>query len=247
MTSILKLDHIQVIYDQSILAVKDVSLSVQQGEIVALLGANGAGKSTTLKAISQLISSENGEVKSGNIYFEGQSILHQNPSDIVRQGIVQVLEGRHCFKQLTVEENLRAGAFLRKPSGQRLKQSLEKVYEYFPRLAEKRSTQAGYTSGGEQQMLAIGRALMTEPKLILLDEPSMGLAPSITQEIFKLIRYLQHKEQLSFLIAEQNIGLALEYTHQAYVIENGVVTLSGNTQNLYQSGDIQRAYIGQAV
>lgn len=246
MTNLLDVQNIEVVYDQSILAVKQVSLAVQAGSIVALLGANGAGKSTTLKAISQLVSAENGKIIQGEIVYQGGSLLGKNPSEIVKQGLVQVLEGRHCFAHLTVDENLRTGSFLHHPSPSRLKQALEKVYDYFPRLAAKKTTLAGYTSGGEQQMLAIGRALMTQPKLILLDEPSMGLAPKISHEIFELIQQLRQQDGLSFLVAEQNIGLALNYTDTAYVLENGRVGSFGETKVLYQRGDIQRAYLGEA-
>lgn len=246
MTALLDVEELEVVYNQSILAVKHVDLVVPHHHVVALLGANGAGKSTTLKAISRLVSSENGHVSHGEIRFTGKSILNSNPSDLVKQGLVQVLEGRHCFTHLSVDENLRTGAFLHRPSSSQLKQLLEKIYHYFPRLAEKKSTLAGYTSGGEQQMLAIGRALMTQPKLILLDEPSMGLAPKITHEIFELINHLKSNEAVSFLIAEQNIQLARDYADYAYVIESGVIRTSGHAEMLYQSGEIQRAYLGQA-
>ena len=245
MTHLLDVQNIEVVYEQSILAVKQVSLSVAENSIVALLGANGAGKSTTLKAISQLVNAEKGRISQGEILYQGKSILRLNPSDVVKQGIVQVLEGRHCFTHLTVEDNLKTGAFLHHPSSKKLKQSIDKIYHYFPRLLDRKHTLAGYTSGGEQQMLAIGRALLTEPKLMLLDEPSMGLAPKISTEIFELIKNLQIQEGVSFLVAEQNIHLALKYTDHAYVIENGQVSLSGQTQELYSSGLIQKAYLGQ--
>ena len=247
MSILLDVQNIEVVYDQSILAVKQVSLTVPQGAIVALLGANGAGKSTTLKAISQLVTAENGQILSGDILYQGQSILGKNPSNVVKQGLVQVLEGRHIFSNLTVEENLRTGGFLQHPSAATLKQALHRIYHYFPRLADKRDTLAGYTSGGEQQMLAIGRALMTQPTLVLLDEPSMGLAPKISREIFELIAQLRVQEGLSFIVAEQNIALAKQYTDLAYVLENGVVNAFGNTQTLYENGTIQRAYLGQSV
>nr|WP_174506994.1 ABC transporter ATP-binding protein [Acinetobacter sp. Marseille-Q1620] len=244
MSTLLDVQDIEVVYEKSILAVKQVSLTVLQGSIVALLGANGAGKSTTLKAISQLLNAENGEISRGKIEYQGQSILGLDPSDVVKKGLVQVLEGRHCFTHLTVEENLKTGGFLHYRSSGLLAQALEKIYDYFPRLAEKKAILAGYLSGGEQQMLAIGRALMTKPTLLLLDEPSMGLAPKISLEIFELIKRLRNEEGLSFLVAEQNIGLTLDYTDSAYIIENGQVSSSGNTQILYQSGEIQRAYLG---
>ena len=245
-SSILSVDQIEVVYEQSILAVKEVSLEVHQGDIVALLGANGAGKSTTLKAISQLIASENGQILKGDISYKGLSILGKNPSELVQKGIVQVLEGRHCFANLSVDENLRTGGFIHQPSRYKLSQMLEIIYEYFPRLAQKKTTLAGYTSGGEQQTLAIGRALMTSPELILLDEPSMGLAPKISYEIFELVHRLSKEQNMSFLIAEQNIHLASKFTNYAYVIENGTITISGQTQQLYESGQIQRAYLGEA-
>jgi branched-chain amino acid transport system ATP-binding protein len=245
MTALLEITQLEVVYNQSILAVKQVDLVVPQHHVVALLGANGAGKSSTLKAISQLISVENGLVSKGDIHFNGESILNINPSDLVKKGLVQVLEGRHCFSHLTIDENLRTGAFLNNPSKKQMNTQLERIYDLFPRLADKKSTQAGYTSGGEQQMLAIGRALMTQPKLILLDEPSMGLAPKITDEIFQLIQQLQKSEGLSFLIAEQNIQLALQYANTAYLIENGEVRISGDPRELYQTGEIQRAYLGE--
>jgi branched-chain amino acid transport system ATP-binding protein len=245
--SLLDVNDIEVIYNQSILALKQISLSVGNGEIVALLGANGAGKSTTLKSISQLIGAENGKILRGQIEYLGASVLGQNPSELVEKGLVQVLEGRHCFAHLTVDENLRTGGFIHSPSRANLSELLDKIYHYFPRLAEKKKTLAGYTSGGEQQMLAIGRALMTQPRLVLLDEPSMGLAPKIIDEIFELIKTLRDQEGISFLIAEQNIRLALGYTDYAYLIENGEVRSCGETQKLYESGDIQRAYLARAV
>lgn len=245
MSALLEVTELEVVYNQSILAVKQVDLVVPQHHVVALLGANGAGKSSTLKAISQLIGVENGLISKGEIYFDSESIININPSDLVKKGLVQVLEGRHCFAHLTVDENLRTGAFLNHPSKKQMSIQLERVYDFFPRLAAKKSTQAGYTSGGEQQMLAIGRALMTQPKLILLDEPSMGLAPKITDEIFQLIQQLQKHEGLSFLISEQNIQLALEYANTAYLIENGEIRISGDPRELYQSGEIQRAYLGE--
>jgi branched-chain amino acid transport system ATP-binding protein len=242
---LLTVDDIEVVYDQSILALKRVSLAVPEGATVALLGANGAGKSTTLKAISQLLAAENGQIQRGQIYYRGASILGLNPSDVVKNGLVQVLEGRHCFTHLSVEENLRSGGFVAHASAAKLAAALDKIYTYFPRLAEKKRTLAGYISGGEQQMLAIGRALMTEPKLLLLDEPSMGLAPKISYEIFELIQQLSAQYEISFLVAEQNIQLALRYTDYAYIIDNGEVKVSGQTQALYDSGEIQKAYLGQ--
>jgi len=247
MATLLDVKNIEVVYDKSILAVRQVSLSVPEGSIVALLGANGAGKSTTLKAISQLVYAENGQINRGDIVYQGQSILGQNPSEVVKKGLVQVLEGRHIFANLTVDENLRTGGFLHHASASLLKQQLDKIYSYFPRLLEKKNTLAGYTSGGEQQMLAIGRALMTKPRLILLDEPSMGLAPKISYEIFELIAHLRREEKLSFLVAEQNIELAYKYTDDAYLLENGQVNSFGQTQALYQTGVIQNVYLGQST
>ncbi|MCG2609030.1 ABC transporter ATP-binding protein [Acinetobacter sp. SM34] len=244
---LLNVKDIEVVYEESILAVKQVSLTVPKGSVVALLGANGAGKSTTLKAISQLIFADNGKIQQGEIEYQGESIRGKNPSDIVKKGLVQVLEGRHCFAHLTVDENLRTGGFIQHLSTKKLNQALEKIYHYFPRLADKKQTLAGYTSGGEQQMLAIGRALMTEPELVLLDEPSMGLAPKISYEIFELIQQLRQQQGTSFLVAEQNIRLALEYTDYAYVIDNGSVYASGQTRELYETGEIQKAYLGKAV
>ncbi len=244
---LLNVEDIEVVYEQSILAVRQVSLNVPQGAIVALLGANGAGKSTTLKAISQLIAAENGQIHRGRIEYRGESILGHNPSDIVKKGLVQVLEGRHCFAHLTVDENLRTGGFIHHSSRSGLSEALERIYHYFPRLAQKKQTLAGYTSGGEQQMLAIGRALMTGPQLVLLDEPSMGLAPKISYEIFELIQQLRAQQGTSFLVAEQNIRLALQYTDYAYIIDNGEVSASGQTQVLYESGEIQKAYLGKTA
>jgi branched-chain amino acid transport system ATP-binding protein len=244
MTSLLSVDAIEVVYDQAILAVRNISLNVEEGAIVALLGANGAGKSTTLKAISRLVQAERGSVTHGQIYYQGQDITHASAAKLVKNGLVQVLEGRHCFPHLTVEENLLSGAFVKRPSRAELKRGLEQIYTYFPRLIERRQTKAGYTSGGEQQMIAIGRALMSEPKLILLDEPSMGLAPKIVDEIFTIIHRLNQDEGTSFLLAEQNIRLALSYADYAYVIENGRVHTHGDAKQLTKNGDIQAAYLG---
>ncbi|SNR83894.1 amino acid/amide ABC transporter ATP-binding protein 2, HAAT family [Methylobacillus rhizosphaerae] len=241
---ILQLNQIEVIYDQVILAVKNVSLAVRQGSIVALLGANGAGKSTTLKAIAGLVRAEIGEVVQGRIYYQGLDITHAAAADLVNQGLVQVLEGRHCFPHLTVEENLYSGAFARKPRAVELNQALERIYHYFPRLLKLRKNQAGYTSGGEQQMVAIGRALMANPKLVLLDEPSMGLAPLMVEEIFQIVHQLNQEEKVSFLLSEQNATVALQYAHYGYIIENGRVAAEGETKVLSVRDDLQSLYLG---
>src|SRR5476651_2241707 len=223
----LSVNNIEVIYDHVILVLKGVSLQVPQGKIVALLGANGAGKSTTLKSISTLLRGERGDVTKGNVEFQGQRIDHLTPSELVKRGLSQVMEGRHCFGHLTIEENLLTGAYTRSASRAELKESLEKVYHYFPRLRERRSSQAGYTSGGEQQMCAIGRALMAKPSMILLDEPSMGLAPQIVEEVFGIVKRLNEQERVSFLLAEQNTMVALRYSDYGYILENGRVVMNG--------------------
>src|ERR1051325_8145816 len=218
---ILSVLNIEVIYDHVILVLKGVSLEVSEGQIVALLGANGAGKTTTLKAISNLLRAERGDVTKGQILFRGERIDQLNPAELVRRGICQVMEGRHCFQHLTVEENLLTGAYTGGALGGGIKDDLEKVYSYFPRLKERRHSQSGYTSGGEQQMTAIGRALMARPNTILLDEPSMGLAPQLVEEIFEIVRSLNRKEGVSFLLAEQNTNIALRYADYGYILENG--------------------------
>ncbi|MCE6976705.1 ABC transporter ATP-binding protein [Pseudomonas frederiksbergensis] len=242
---LLQVKDIEVIYDGAILAVAGVSLTVPKGGIVALLGANGAGKSTTLKAISGLVRAERAEVSRGSIVFLGRDTAGVDPSVRVRQGMVHVLEGRHVFPQLTVEDNLRSGGFVRGPSRKDLAADLERIYAWFPRLKTKRKTQAGLTSGGEQQMVAIGRALMTRPTLVLLDEPSMGLAPIIVQEIFEIVAQLNRDEQVSFLIAEQNINVALKYASKAYVLDTGRVVLSGTADELLARGDLHDFYLGK--
>ncbi|MGY1487981.1 ABC transporter ATP-binding protein [Methylobacillus pratensis] len=242
---LLRVDDIEVIYDGAILAVSGVSLAVPQGGIIALLGANGAGKSTTLKAISGLVRADRAAISRGSIHFKGQASTQTPPNLLVQQGIVHVLEGRHVFPHLTVEENLRSGGFVRRPSRQTLQDGLERIYAWFPRLKEKRKVQAGYTSGGEQQMVAIGRALMTNPSLVLLDEPSMGLAPLIVQEIFEIVSQLNEKEGVSFLVAEQNIPVALKHAHYGYVLETGRVVLSGTAQELLRNNALQDAYLGK--
>jgi len=242
--ALLAVNNIEVIYDHVILVLKGVSLEVPDGYIVALLGANGAGKSTTLKAISNLLRAERGEVTKGSIEFDGERIDHLNPSEVVRRGGIQVMEGRHCFAHLTVEENLLTGAFSRRSARGEIAADLEKVYAYFPRLKQRRSSQAGYTSGGEQQMTAVGRALMARPRMILLDEPSMGLAPQIVEEIFAIVRGLNQKERVSFLLAEQNTNIALRHADYGYILENGRVVLDGPAADLASNEDVKEFYLG---
>src|SRR4026208_2407986 len=242
----LALKSIEVIYDHVILVLKGVSLEVRPGGIVALLGANGAGKSTTLKSISNLIRSERGEVTKGRIEFSGERVDGLTPNDLVRRGCIQVLEGRHCFGHLTVEENLLTGAFTRRDGKAAIKADLELVYGYFSRLRERRGSMAGYTSGGEQQMCAIGRALMSRPKMILLDEPSMGLAPQIVEEIFQIVRDLNEKEGVSFLLAEQNTNMALKYASYGYILENGRVVMDGEAKALRENEDVKECSLGTA-
>jgi branched-chain amino acid transport system ATP-binding protein len=244
MSAYLNVNNIEVIYDHVILVLKGVSLEVPEGAIVALLGANGAGKTTTLKAVSNLLRAERGEVTKGSIEFRGQRVDQLTPSDLVKGGVIQVMEGRHCFAHLTVEENLLTGAYTRSQSRAELKQSLEKVYAYFPRLKQRRSSQAGYTSGGEQQMTAIGRALMAGPQMILLDEPSMGLAPQIVEEIFEIVRDLNSREKVSFLLAEQNTMVALRYADFGYILENGRVVMEGKADELRNNEDVKEFYLG---
>ena len=242
-TNVLDVANIEVIYNHVILVLKGVSLAVPEGSIVALLGANGAGKSTTLKAISNLLLSERGQVTKGRIHYRGERVDGLTPNDLVRRGVIQVMEGRHCFGHLTVEENLLTGAFIH--GGQRrVADDLEKVYHYFPRLKERRTAQAGYTSGGEQQMTAIGRALMSRPTTILLDEPSMGLAPQLVEEIFEIVRNLNEQEKVSILLAEQNTNIALRYAHYGYILENGRVVLDGDAASLRENEDVKEFYLG---
>jgi len=241
---ILQLDNIEVIYEKVIFAIKHISLQVGPQSIVALLGANGAGKSTILKAISGLIPAQRGEIVQGRITYQGLDVTQATPGQLVKQGLVQVLEGRHCFGHLTVEENLLTGAFVRSPSSKALAQDLERVYAFFPRLKLLRKNHAGYTSGGEQQMVAIGRALMANPKLILLDEPSMGLAPQIVEEIFEIVHQLQQTQGLSFLLAEQNATVALRYANYAYVLESGHITHHGDAQTIASSQALSDSYLG---
>jgi len=240
----LSVNNVEVIYDHVILVLKGVSLQVPQGKIVALLGANGAGKSTTLKTISTLLRGERGDVTKGEVQFKGERIDQLTPNELVRRGLSQVMEGRHCFGHLSIEENLLTGAYTRQASRAELKQSLEKVYHYFPRLRERRSSQAGYTSGGEQQMCAIGRALMAKPSMILLDEPSMGIAPQIVEEIFGIVKDLNSKENVSFLLAEQNTSIALRYADFGYILENGRVVMEGAAAELSANEDVKEFYLG---
>ena len=243
----LSINNIEVIYDHVILVLKGVSLEVPQGRIVALLGGNGAGKTTTLKAISNLLRSERGEVTKGSIEYKGERIDRLSPSELVRRGVVQVMEGRHCFQHLTVEENLLTGAFTRSGSRAEIAQDLEKVYTYFPRLKVRRKSQSGYTSGGEQQMTAVGRALMARPAMILLDEPSMGLAPQVVEEIFEIVKDLNAKEGVSFLLAEQNTMVALRYANYGYILENGRVVMDGDAEDLRTNEDVKEFYLGPST
>ena len=242
----LEICNMEALYGQAILAVRDVSLRVEEGKIVALLGANGAGKTTTLKAVSNLLGPERGKVSRGSILWQGEPVSGLSASRLVARGVVQVLEGRHCFPQLTVEENILAGGFVRKPGRAELLADLEQIYSWFPRLKQKRKVKAGLTSGGEQQMVAIGRALMTKPRLVLLDEPSMGLAPIIVQEIFEIIHTLNRQSGVSFLLAEQNVNLALRYADYGYILENGRVALSGTAEELQRREDVHDFYLGGA-
>ena len=242
--TLLTVNNIEVIYDHVILVLKGVSLEVPEGRIVTLLGANGAGKTTTLKAISNLLRVERGEVTKGSIEYRGQRVDRLNASALVRQGVIQVMEGRHPFGHLTCEENLLTGAYTRHDGRTALQQDLDMVYGYFPRLAERRHAKAGYVSGGEQQMMVIGRALMARPKLILLDEPSMGLAPQLVSEIFDIVARLNREEGVSFLLAEQNATVALRVADYGYVLENGRVVLDGDAETLRTNEDVKEFYLG---
>jgi len=244
-TPILSINNIEVIYDRVILVLKGVSLDVPRGGIVALLGANGAGKTTTLKAISNLLHAERGEVTKGSIVLEGREVQSLSPDALVRRGCIQVMEGRHCF-ELTVEENLLTGAYTRRDGSAAIKRDLDLVYSYFPRIRERRGSLAGYTSGGEQQMCAIGRALMSRPKMILLDEPSMGLAPQIVEEIFEIVHRLNEQEGVSFLLAEQNVNMALKYAGHGYILENGRIVMDGPAASLRENEDVKEFYLGIA-
>ena len=240
----LDVNGIEVIYNHVILVLKGVSLAVPAGGIVALLGGNGAGKTTTLKAISNLLHGERGEVTKGAIRLDGERVEKLNPSELVKRGVVQVMEGRHCFGHLTVEENLLTGAYTRSASRAEIRDDLERVYAFFPRLKQRRQSMAGFTSGGEQQMTAIGRALMARPRMILLDEPSMGLAPQIVEEIFEIVKNLNAAEKVSFLLAEQNTMVALRFASFGYILENGRVVLEGTAESLSSNEDVKEFYLG---
>ncbi|MHA6263074.1 ABC transporter ATP-binding protein [Arenibacterium sp. CAU 1754] len=244
--TLLEVNNIEVIYNHVILVLKGVSLKVPKGGITALLGGNGAGKTTTLKAISNLLHSERGEVTKGSIKYRNTPVHHSDPAELVRKGVIQVMEGRHCFEHLTVEENLLTGFYTRKGSKADMNADLEKVYTYFPRLKERRKSQAGYTSGGEQQMCAIGRAMMAKPETILLDEPSMGLAPQLVEEIFGIVKDLNEKEGVSFLLAEQNTNVALRFAHYGYILESGRVVMDGPAAELRENPDVKEFYLGMS-
>ena len=243
---ILSVNNIEVIYDHVILVLKGVSLTVPRAGIVAILGANGAGKTTTLKAISNLLNAERGEVTKGSIEFDGKQVDHLSPNDLVRMGCIQVMEGRQCFGHLTIEENLLTGAFTRRDGKAAIMRDLELIYGYFPRLKERRKSQAGYTSGGEQQMCAVGRAMMSKPKMILLDEPSMGLAPQIVEQIFEIVRRLNSEQGVSFLVAEQNTNMALKYADYGYIMETGRIVMDGEAKALRENEDVKEFYLGVA-
>ena len=242
--ALLSVNNIEVIYDHVILVLKGVSLEVMKGGVVALLGANGAGKSTTLKATSNLLGAERGDVTKGSITFQGEDVQSLSPNELVRRGVIQVMEGRHCFEHLTVEENLLTGAYTRTDGRSRVAEDLDLVYQYFPRLKERRTSQAGYTSGGEQQMVAVGRALMARPAVILLDEPSMGLAPQLVEEIFEIVKRLNEDEGVTFLLAEQNTMMALRYANYGYILENGRVVMDGEASVLAENEDVKEFYLG---
>ncbi|MBL4915819.1 ABC transporter ATP-binding protein [Szabonella alba] len=244
--ALLEVNNIEVIYNHVILVLKGVSLSVPKGRITALLGGNGAGKTTTLKAISNLLHSERGEVTKGSILYKGRNVQDLDPSDMVKAGVIQVMEGRHCFEHLTVEENLLTGAYTRRDGAAAIAADLERVYDYFPRLRERRRSQAGYTSGGEQQMTAIGRALMSKPEMILLDEPSMGLAPQLVEQIFEIVRAVNEHEGVTFLLAEQNTNVALRYADAGYILESGRVVMEGSAQDLRENPDVKEFYLGMS-
>lgn len=244
--TLLEVSNIEVIYNHVILVLKGVSLRVPKGGITALLGGNGAGKTTTLKAVSNLLHSERGEVTKGTITYRGENVAHSDPADLVTKGVIQVMEGRHCFEHLTVEENLMTGAYTRTDGKAEVLRDLDLVYTYFPRLKERRKSQAGYTSGGEQQMTAIGRALMSRPETILLDEPSMGLAPQLVEEIFGIVKNLNEQEGVTFLLAEQNTNVALRFAHYGYILESGRVVMDGPAQELRENPDVKEFYLGMS-
>ena len=243
---LLEVNNVEVIYNHVILVLKGVSLSVKKGGITALLGGNGAGKTTTLKAISNLLHSERGEVTKGSIIYKGEAVQDLEPAALVKRGVIQVMEGRHCFEHLTVEDNLLTGAYTRKDGKGAIEADLDMVYTYFPRLKERRKSQAGYTSGGEQQMTAIGRALMSRPETVLLDEPSMGLAPQLVEQIFEIVKSVNENEGVSFLLAEQNTNVALRYAHSGYILENGRVVMDGPAAELRENPDVKEFYLGMS-
>jgi branched-chain amino acid transport system ATP-binding protein len=240
---VLIVNNIEVVYSHVILVLKGVSLKVKKGGITALLGGNGAGKSTTLKSISNLLASERGEVTKGSVTYSNEYIHDLDPSQLVKKGVIQVMEGRHCFEHLTVEENLLTGAYTR-TNNKEVKEDLERVYNYFPRLRDRRTSLAGYTSGGEQQMIAIGRALMAHPTMILLDEPSMGLAPQLVKQIFEIVAEINRKEGVTILLAEQNTNMALQYAEYAYILENGRVVMEGTAKSMRDNEDVKEFYLG---
>jgi len=244
--TLLEVNNIEVIYNHVILVLKGVSLNVPKGGITALLGGNGAGKTTTLKAISNLLHSERGEVTKGSVKYRGADVHEQDPAELVKKGVIQVMEGRHCFEHLTVEENLLTGAYTRTDGGANIQQDLEMVYSYFPRLKERRKSQAGYTSGGEQQMVAMGRALMSRPETILLDEPSMGLAPQLVEQIFEIVKSINEQEGVTFLLAEQNTNVALRYAHYGYILESGRIVMDGPAAELRENPDVKEFYLGMS-
>ena len=244
--TLLEVNNIEVIYNHVILVLKGVSLSVPKGGITALLGGNGAGKTTTLKAISGLLKSERGEITKGSITYRGGGLAGRDPADLVKTGIVQVMEGRHCFEHLTVEENLLTGAYTRKDGKGAIDADLDMVYTYFPRLKERRKSQAGYTSGGEQQMTAIGRALMSKPETVLLDEPSMGLAPQLVEQIFEIVKSINEDQGVTILLAEQNTNVALKYAHYGYILESGRVVMDGPAADLRENPDVKEFYLGMS-
>jgi branched-chain amino acid transport system ATP-binding protein len=242
-TTVLEVNGIEVIYSHVILVLKGVSLTVPEGGIVAILGGNGAGKTTTLRAISNLLKGERGEVTKGSIEYRGERVEHLGPAELVKRGVVQVMEGRHCFAHLTIEDNLLTGAYTRRDKGE-IAANLDKVYTYFPRLKERRKSQAAYTSGGEQQMCAIGRALMSAPSVVLLDEPSMGLAPQLVEEVFNIVQSLNANEGVTFLLAEQNASVALKYANYGYILESGRVVMDGSAEELANNQDVREFYLG---
>ena len=244
--TLLEVNNIEVIYNSVILVLKGVSLKVPKGGITALLGGNGAGKTTTLKAISNLLHSERGEVTKGSIKYRNEPVHKSDPAEMVKRGVVQVMEGRHCFEHLTIEENLLTGAYTRSDGKAAIARDLEMVYDYFPRLRERRKSQAGYTSGGEQQMCAIGRALMSRPETILLDEPSMGLAPQLVEQIFEIVKSVNEKEGVTFLLAEQNTNVALRFAHYGYILESGRVVMDGPAADLRENQDVKEFYLGMS-